>query len=509
MQRRITRCSAIALLSVGLVFLFNACKKESVTSNNNNTLDVPDILFYALSDNNNLYAYDADNTATPLSTVPITGLLSGEKVLSIDFRPATGQLYALSSTSVLYMVDHTSGIASIVSKTQMDPLIDGMKADIDFNPTVDRLRIVTNTGQNLRVNPETGVVAAEDGDINGVGGASVVGVAYTNNFAGASETVLFDIDAETDKLYKQMPPNDGTLVEVGALGVDVDDMTAFDIAEKDDIALATFTVDGKSGLYGIDLSSGAATSFGEFSSSVPIISIAIPTRPVAYAADDNNNLVIFNPMMPATVIDKAITGLDASEKIVGLDMRPATGQLYGLSNTGKLYTFNLATGAAAMVGTGSLMLEGTSFGFDFNPTVDRIRIVSDAGMNVRVNPNDGTLGAEDLDLNPGTPKVTAAAYANNLPTATTTTLFDIDSETDKLYKQMPPNDGTLVEVGSLGIDVTAANGFDIGAIGGSAWALVTVGTTTSVYTIDVETGAATKVADFPKAVHAMAVGLGL
>lgn len=507
MQRTIKRCSAIALLSVGMVLLFNACKKESVTSNNN-TLEVPDILFYALSDDNMLHAYDAENTTTPLSSVTITGLLSGEKVLSIDFRPATGQLYALSSTSVLYMVDQTSGIASIVSKTQMDPLIDGMKADIDFNPTVDRIRLVTNTGQNLRVHPETGVVAAVDGDISGPADASIVGVAYTNNFAGATETMLFDIDAETDKLYKQMPPNEGTLVEVGALGVDVDDVTSFDIAERDDIALATFTVGGKSGLYGIDLSSGAATSYGEFGSTVPIISIAIPTRAVAYAADDNNNLVIFNPFMPGTVIDKAITGMDASEKIVGLDMRPATGQLFGLSSAGKLYTFNLATGAAAMVGMG-ITLEGTSFGFDFNPTVDRIRIVSDAGMNIRVNPNDGTLGAADMDLNPGTPKINAAAYANNLPTATTTTLFDIDSETDKLYKQMPPNDGTLVEVGSLGIDVTDANGFDIGPIGGSAWALLTVGTTTAVYTIDVETGTATKVADFPKAVHAMALGLGM
>lgn len=427
----------LALL-LAIPIIFHACRKESIpNNNNNNVVDKPDLTYYALTDDNKLLLLNSNNN-TVLSSIPITGLESGEKVLSIDFRPATGQLYAVSSTSVLYIVDHTTAKAKIVSKTQFNPKIQGASASIDFNPTVDRLRLVTGAGQNLRLNPETAVVAAMDADINGVGGASIAGVAYTNSVAGASETTLFDIDASTDKLYKQMPPNDGTLVEVGSLGVDIDEVAGFDISEYQNIALAALTVGGENGLYGIDLVTGMATLYDGFAMGTKVISIAIVPRPVAYAADNDNNLHIFNPFAPETSITKAITGLQDMEVIVGLDMRPATGQLYGLGSTGRIYTFNLSSGAASMVGSSALTLTGTKFGFDFNPTVDRIRIVSNTGSNLRVNPNDGILASTDADLNPGTPMVSAAAYDQNVPSATMTTLFVIDTETDKLYKQAPP-----------------------------------------------------------------------
>jgi hypothetical protein len=40
-------------------------------------------------------------------------------------------------------------------------------ASLDFNPTVDRIRLVTASGQNLRLHPELGTVVATDGSING------------------------------------------------------------------------------------------------------------------------------------------------------------------------------------------------------------------------------------------------------------------------------------------------------------------------------------------------------
>jgi hypothetical protein len=99
--------------------------------------------------------------------------------MSIDFRPATGELYALSSASKLYVINTSNASARAVSTTAFSPAVSGTIASIDFNPTVDRIRLVSNTGQNLRLHPETGAVAATDMNINGGGTPSVAGVAYT------------------------------------------------------------------------------------------------------------------------------------------------------------------------------------------------------------------------------------------------------------------------------------------------------------------------------------------
>jgi hypothetical protein len=111
-----------------------------------------------------------------------------------------------------------------------------------------------------------------------------------------------------------------------------------------------------------------------------------------------------------------------------------------------------------------------------------------------------------MNLNPGTPAITGAAYTNNFAGATTTSLFVLDATT--LYNQTPPNNGTLVNVGPLGITNAIQNGFDIGGTSGNAFAIFTVGTTTKVYSINLMTGAATAGVDFPNAVNGMAVGLG-
>ncbi|TGD83307.1 DUF4394 domain-containing protein [Hymenobacter wooponensis] len=465
-----------------------------------------DLVFQALSDNNQLLQMNANNVGSAPTPLAITGLQSGEKIMSIDYRPATGQLYGLGSTSRLYVINPTTGAARMIGSGAFTPAINGTTATIDFNPTVDRIRLVTSSGQNLRLNPETGTVAATDGNINGVASAMVSAVAYTNSMAGASSTTLFDIDPATDKLYRQDPPNDGTLVPIGDLGVNATGMAGFDIGGNGNEAFAALTVDNRSGLYKIDLASGKATRYDDFSSN--IIGVAIPTQAVAYGVDADNNFVAFNPTSPLMQVAKPITGVQTGERIVGIDMRPANGQLYGLGSTNRLYTINLATGAATAVGAGvPLPLTGTEFGFDFNPTVDRIRIISNTGINLRVNPADG-VAIVDGPLNPGTPNVTAAAYTNNFAGATSTVLFDIDSNTDMLYRQDPPNAGTLVSIGALGVNTTGVNGFDIGGTSGTGFAVLTVGTTASVYTINLTSGAATKGADLPKPLQAMAVGLG-
>ncbi|MCD9853587.1 DUF4394 domain-containing protein [Epilithonimonas sp. JDS] len=465
----------------------------------------PNLMAYGLTENNELVAFNANNPAMFSSKTAISGIAAGEKLLSIDFRPATGELYALSNASKLYIINTANATSRTVSTTAFTPAISGAIASIDFNPTVDRIRLVTNTGQNLRLNPENGAVAATDGSI--ATSSSIAGIAYTNSKSGATATTLYDLDMTSGKLFKQDPPNNGTLVEVGSLGITFTGQAAFDINPDNSVALIAATKDSKNNLYTLDLTNGKTTNIGTLSQKV--IDLAIPTDAVAYAIDASNTLQIFNPNKPEPV-SKAITGLQNGEGILGIDFRPLNGQLYALGSSSRIYTINLGTGAATQVGSGTLStpLIGTEFGFDFNPTVDRIRVVSDAGQNLRLNPIDGAVAAVDGIINPGTPTLSSAAYTDNFVGATTTSLFVIDHNSDKLYLQNPPNAGTLVERGALGINITSNNGFDIGSTSQKAYLVATVGTETKIYTVNTTTGAATAVSNYPNMVKGFTVGLG-
>jgi len=465
----------------------------------------PNQLAYGLTENNELVTFNANNPSTFSSKTTITGITTGEKLVSIDFRPATGELYALSNASKLYIINTLSATSRMVSTTALSPAISGTIASIDFNPTVDRIRLVTNTGQNLRLNPETGTVAATDGNIATT--SSITGIAYTNSKSGATATTLYDLDMTSGKLFKQDPPNNGTLVEVGSLGITFTDQAAFDINPDNSIALIAVTKDSKNNLYTVDLTNGKTTNIGTLSQKV--IDLAIPTDAVAYAVDATNMLQIFNPNKPEPV-SKAIAGLQNGEGILGIDFRPLNGQLYALGSSSRIYTINLGTGAATQVGSGTLStpLVGTEFGFDFNPTVDRIRVVSDMGQNLRLNPIDGTVAAVDGAINPGTPMLSSAAYTDNFAGATTTSLFVIDHNTDKLYLQNPPNAGTIVERGALGINITSNNGFDIGSMSQKAYLVATVGTDTKIYNVNTTSGVATPVANYPNMIKGFSIGLG-
>ena len=218
------------------------------------------------------------------------------------------------------------------------------------------------------------------------------------------------------------------------------------------------------------------------------------------ALTSDNRLITFDSASPGTSTDSvAITGLQTGETLVGIDFRPATGSLYGISSTGRIYRINADTGTATGVGTAAgFTLTGTSFGVDFNPAVDRIRITSDADQNLRANPNDGTAIVDSVlqyaatDTNAGeNPNVVGSAYTNNFAGAQATTLYDIDSNLDILALQNPPNPGTLVTVGELGVDTGDGVGFDISGTTGVAYASLTVSGIAQLYTINLLNGAAT------------------
>jgi len=216
----------------------------------------------------------------------------------------------------------------------------------------------------------------------------------------------------------------------------------------------------------------------------------------------NNVLINVSATQPAVIISAVgLTNLPgATENIVGIDYRPATGELYGISSFNQLYRIFPLTGACVPVGPiGGLGLSGASFGIDFNPVVDRLRVVSEANQNMRINSTNAAVTVDTAltyavaDPNFGAdPNVVAAAYTNNFAGALSTTLYGIDSTLDILVLQNPPNNGTLTTVGALGVDVSDFAGFDINA-SGTAYAALEVAGVTGLYTINLTSGAATLV----------------
>jgi hypothetical protein len=224
-----------------------------------------------------------------------------------------------------------------------------------------------------------------------------------------------------------------------------------------------------------------------------------------------NFLVTFESEAPQTITSVvSISGLQAGERIAGIDFRPATGQLFGLglvpgpTDTVRIYTIDSVTGAATAAGPpfATDFIASAVYGFDFNPTVDRIRIVNGNGENARANPNNGARAdapTSDTNLNPGVPNLAGVAYdRNDTDAATATTLFGIDTDTDMLVRiggidgSPSPNLGTITNVGPLGVDAGADAGFDIDGAG-TLLAALTVGGVNRLYTIDPATGAAAAV----------------
>src|SRR4029450_13325316 len=162
-------------------------------------------------------------------SVATPGPLSAETILGIDRRPATGILYGLGSSSHLYTINTTTGLATFVGATPFSPALSGTAFGFDFNPVPDRIRVVSTDTSNFRLNPNDGTVAGTDtplGYAAGDSGAGItprgVGSAYTNNFTGTAVTTLFGIDSNRDVLVMQggpngVPsPNGGVLTTIGA-----------------------------------------------------------------------------------------------------------------------------------------------------------------------------------------------------------------------------------------------------------------------------------------------------
>lgn len=474
----------------------------------------------ALTASNRLVSFDRATPGAIRTNVLVTGLQSGENLVGIDVRPADGMLYGVGSTGRLYTLDAATGAATNKSRLTLDAAdttqpfteLAGTSFGVDFNPMADRLRIVSNTGQSLRINVETGATTT-DGSINGgAANTAISASAYTNSFAGTGSTTLYAIDSANSTLYTQNPPNDGRLAKPVPLGVTIGAANGFDIDARTNMGYLVATVGGARNLYGVNLAATSAPTnlIGALGVSEDIRGIALRgvAAPVVLGLADDNRLLGFKVSLPNTIdTNVAITGLAGGETLVGIDVRPKDGMLYGLSSTARLVTIDPATGAATVKATLSADatdttapytgMQGTAFAVDFNPVADRLRVIGNTGQSLRINVDTGATTTDGNINRAGVaPVVAAAAYTNSVPNATATQLFDVDSASSVLALQNPPNDGTLVNVGPLGVTVAGDGGMDIGG-GENGLVLAALRTTaggpSSLYRVNFTTGAGTPV----------------
>ena len=254
-------------------------------------------------------------------------------------------------------------------------------------------------------------------------------------------------------------------------------------------------------------------------------------RPTAVGlADQGTSLVGFSTNRPSKAQTiGTISGLTGDTKLVGIDYRVQNGNLYGVGDAGGIYLLSATKATAAKVGQLSVALSGMTFGVDFNPAANALRVVSDSGQNLRQpfpatgdaptapTATDANLTLPPVAPNPAAPAtgVSAIAYTNNdLDPTTGTTLFDINTAVDQVAIQSPANAGTLVPTGNLGVDAGVDAGFDIYSglrrgrtVDVSGFATLTSGGATALYSVDLLNGAVNRIGRLPLPVTDIAIPL--
>lgn len=547
------RAKAVVLSAMMLaVTAIAACSSDSDPSPFGPAPDA-DLNVFGVRGDAELVRFSATDPSMLETVGTVSALGTGESIVGIDFRPTgptTGDLHAVTSTGRSLILDPETAMATVIQTIAGDGTeLTGNRIGVDFNPAANALRIIGDDGKNLRVptaaltNPAPAM--AVNTLVDGVMGyqQGVTAAAYTNAEVGLEGTVLYVIDTENDVLYTQNA-NLGPLTLVGPLGVDASGVNGYDIyyseADMANEHYAALTVGAESGLYSIDPATGAATLLGALRGNAyaaVVVARDDDTSPAAQrdvfalaAGDMADQLEPYTLTLGATptLVDTGDTltfnGLMDGERVLGLDIR--TTSLEEDKDTG--YVLTSASRVAAVIDnatdptvldlaeavTLSVPLSGTQFGVDFNPRADLLRILSDTAQNLRVNLQEGRelageARAAGFAFVDGTPRVTstapqivATAYRANNPGGGRFQ-YALDARDSSLARVAVPNDGALVRVGALGVTLpvngagAAEQSFDIvpagsGEIGLAA--LRTAGATVStLYTINLDTGAATAV----------------
>lgn len=233
-----------------------------------------------------LIRFNAGQPSRMSSPKAITGLVPGDALVGIDFRVARGVLYAVGQSGQLYTLDPATAALSRVGAPSAGFALAGSRFGVDFNPVADRVRVVSDSGANWRLHPDTG--AAVDGDAATVGvqpdavlawaagdvsagiAPGLLGAAYTYNKQNDKLTTNYAIErrgllvvqGSREGVQPVVSPNTGLLATVGALGTGALEDASFDIADVSGAAYASLRSAGRTQWVRIDLATGRAQHLG-------------------------------------------------------------------------------------------------------------------------------------------------------------------------------------------------------------------------------------------------------
>jgi hypothetical protein len=238
-------------------------------------------LVVGLTTDQTLVAFASNNPGKLTTLGRISGLTGDRRLVGIDCRVSDSTAYGVGDNGGIYTLRLRDATATKVS--QLTVPLSGRAFDVDFNPAANRLRVISDSGQNLRHNlddptgtPPPGATVADTplttppatGVAAGISGAAY----YNNDLDRDTATTLFVVDPNMDQVAIQSPANAGTLAATGNLRVDVEagSDTGFDIhystggATADGRGLAALKVKGSYRLYRVELLTGRARLVGAF-----------------------------------------------------------------------------------------------------------------------------------------------------------------------------------------------------------------------------------------------------
>jgi hypothetical protein len=491
----------------------------------------------ALTNAQHLVSFDRAAPATLVTDVNVSGLASGERLLAVAWRPSEGKLLGVSASARLFVVDALSGKATLRASLSATPGDDSPYAALNatsvalaLDPAHDRLRAVTNAGQNLDINPDTGAVVTHAPVQRGGTVVAPGAIAYADAFGGAARPTLWTINAATDALEQLPAPDTGALTGATSLGLDATYASGLVIDPHTGQAYAALAANGRSAWYTVNLDAGAlggatVSRVADLGTQDALLSLALidpkgaSLSVQAVGLSTDARLVKFESSSPQIVTLVPLTGLNANETLLTLDFRPADGLLYGISNAGRVLRIDAATGAvtrqAFMMADASdasapyAGLAGASFSASFDPVLDRMRVISNVGQNLLINVSSGATTTDALVQTSGSASVVAAlAYDNRLSAAGSSSLRAVDILHQRLALFAQPSDGLLTDLAGLGLPAGVnLNGLSAWSIAGgrNGLALLAVQATSGgsvLFDVNLATGNVTAYPDPSAAVSA-------
>lgn len=488
-----SRLLLLSAISAGLA----ACGSSTTTF----TVPVSAPNAYLLTTNDQIVGVDLDSmefarsvrsiprATTASTTTPNTLALEPSEIIQdIDYRNSEGVLYALTTLSgkgYIIRIDPSSGVILRVSTlvtegTTTQIALSDTSYTIDFNPVVDRLRVIGSNGSNLRVDVSTGDTLT---DTNIQSGNTITGAAYEDSFSSAGRgTQLFTLDSSMDRVNLQNPPNDGTQSSPKSLlgSTNVESINGYDINPSNNTGLALLTVGGSQQFYNINpgATGNAASLFAappRLTGGITYKSFAFLTtaNPTVTALTSTNKIRTFRANQPSDVsAEIPLSGLTGAEKIIGLDFRQSDRTLYALSNEKNVYSVAV-DGTLTSKSTLATTVTAQHYTLDFNPLSsssppNHLRLIGANLSTFVADVGNGNVSSMSTVKNVSgllPPVVKAAAYLNNFRGSTLTSLLVIDSANNALSVQDisgTSSDGTLTRRSALGItlDPSSPVGFD-------------------------------------------------